>query len=554
MEALSQAASFCATTKGRGKKREKPQVEQLSFEDYLFVSAQEAFRAAVPQPSVVLNGVVEAAKRFYRIGEAEIGGRANPKERFQWNVEAINIIKKLEAEDNRDATLEEQAVLVKYVGWGGVPQAFHYSRDWKEEYDLLEKLLGEEEYESARASTPNAHYTSPEVIRFIYEVVRRMGFKGGRILEPALGIGHFFGLMPQDFVAQSKVTGIELDSLSGRIARKLYPDADIRIAGFEATTLPDNFFELAVGNVPFGDYKIHDLRYTKHKFSIHNYFFAKSLDLVRPGGLVAFVTSRYTMDKKDLDVREYIQDRADFLGAVRLPNTAFRNIANTEVTTDVIFLQKRQAGAIPQWHAWIATKPQVIGEDEESINEYFVENPHMLLGTLAMTSGMHGRVDVTLESDGRDIAEALREKIVDFPEQIFFQDVLGLSSRAEVMQNVPAPDHAKEGAFVVVEGKLYTNVAGQLALMDLSSNKMRRIEKLIGVRDAVRELLYDEMRTSDEASVSMRRAYLNSVYDYFVKKFGFIHSRDNRAAFSDDPDYPLLMSLEHWDEDRKTSC
>ncbi len=540
------------TGKGNGKRRLKGSTDQLSFEDLLW---------ALPETS----GIVEPASMpvvacdqptisgNYRITDKDQLGKGNQKAKFKDNISAIELLRKLEAE-GRNATTEEQSVLVKYTGWGGMPQAFDYANSaWEEEYEELEKLLTEEEYDSARASTLNAHYTSPDVIRFMYAVLGRMGFKGGRFLEPSLGIGYFLCLMPDEMLSNSRLSGIELDSLSGRIAKQLCPDADIRVMGYESARFPVNFFDLAVSNVPFGDYKLHDPLYRKHKFSIHEYFFAKSLDLVRPGGIVAFITSRYLMDRRDASVRNYIYEKADLLGAVRLPCTAFKEIANTEVTSDIVFLRKREEGGIPGDGDWLEVVPCEVGDSEDvHINAYFMKNPHMMLGKLAWECGMYGRYDLSLKPDGRLLTEALNEVVHLFPPDIFETEAeLPLST---VDRAIPSPDSVKEGAFVVHEGRLYRSIAGSLALQELPATTTKRVEKMVRLRDTARQLLHDEMTTADDASINFVRIQLNSVYDRFVKEFGYIQSRSNKSAFSEDPDYPLLLSLELYDDETKKAA
>ena len=535
--------------KGNGKRRVREDAGQLSFEDLLW-SVPETPCVVDPVPMPVAAHDDRPAIGNYRITDRDQLGKGNQKAKFRDNIRAIELLRKLETE-GRTATHEEQAVLVKYTGWGGMPQAFDYvNSSWEKEYEELEKLLTEEEYDSARASTLNAHYTSPDVIRFMYAVLGRMGFKGGRVLEPSLGIGYFLCLMPEEMLSNSRLSGIELESFSGRIAKQLCLDADIRVMGFENARFPMNFFDLVLSNVPFGDYKLHDPLYRKHKFSIHEYFFAKSLDLVRPGGIVAFITSRYLMDRTDSHVRKYIYERADLLGAVRLPCTAFREIANTEVTSDIVFLQKREEGGIPGEGDWLEAVPYEIGDAEDAhINEYFVKNPHMMLGKLAWECGMYGRYDLSLKPDERELPEALAGALHLFPSDIFNTDVeLPLSSAERA---IPSPDSVKEGAFVVHEGRLYRSIGGSLVLQESPATTAKRIEKMVRLRDTARQLLHDEMTTEDDAGIDFVRIQLNSAYDRFVKEFGYINSRSNKSAFSEDPDYPLLLSLELYDEESK---
>ncbi len=540
------------TGKGNGKRRLKGSADQLSFEDLLW-APPETLCLVEPASMPVVACDQPTISGNYRITDKDQLGKGNQKAKFRDNIRAIELLRKLEA-GGRNATTEEQSVLVKYTGWGGMPQAFDYANvAWEQEYEELDKLLTEEEYDSARASTLNAHYTSPDVIRFMYAVLGRMGFKGGRFLEPSLGIGYFLCLMPDEMLSNSRLSGIELDSLSGRIAKQLCPDADIRVMGFETARFPVNFFDLAVSNVPFGDYKLHDPLYRKHKFSIHEYFFAKSLDLVRPGGIVGFITSRHLMDRTDASVRNYIYEKADLLGAIRLPCTAFKEIANTEVTSDIVFLRKREEGGIPGDGDWLEVVPCEVGDSEDAhINEYFMKNPHMMLGKLAWECGMYGRYDLSLKPDGRALTEALNNVLHLFPPDIFeTEKELPLST---VDRAIPSPDSVKEGAFVIHEGRLYRSIAGSLALQELPATTTKRVEKMVRLRDIARQLLHDEMTTADDASINFVRIQLNSVYDRFVKEFGYIQSRSNKSAFSEDPDYPLLLSLELYDDETKKAA
>ncbi|MFI5294372.1 MAG: DEAD/DEAH box helicase family protein [Thermodesulfovibrionales bacterium] len=548
---------FMAATAAK-KRRNKPIESQLSFEDLLggllTVPATTITTppAATPVPATA-PAVKTPVSRNYHITDKDLLGVGNIKSKYRDNVTAIGLLKELEGQ-NCTATPEEQAVLVKYVGWGGMPQAFdRWNDDWDKEYEELKGLLTEEEYESAETSTLNAHYTSATVIEFMYDAIERLGVKGGRFIEPALGIGHFFGLMPEALHAHSKLSGVELDSISGRIAKQLHPDADIRISGFENCRFPRNFFDVAISNVPFGDYKIHDPAYNKHKFSIHEYFFAKALDIVRPGGIVAFITSRYLMDKKDTKTRKYIAERADLLGAVRLPSSAFKKNANTEVTADILFFQKREAGAVPAAINWTEIVPFPMGKDEcdAEINEYFAQRPQLMLGKLIWATGMYGRYDVELAPDKRDLKDALAGVLPLLPDGVVkpTETVLGVA----VEQCIPAPDHVKEGAYVVHEGKLYRSMADELVLQELPVMTARRVESMIQIRDIVRKLLHDELTTGDDAGVDFLRGGLNTTYDSFVKKFGFLSLKANRAAFREDPDYPLLLSLEVYDDETKTA-
>ena len=530
------------------RRRRVPNPNQLSFGDFApifpLVSPLKEVLAAMDEPATF-------HPRNYRITDADlIGEKSSIKQKFAQNIEAIALLKKVEQE-GREATPEEKSVLVKYSGWGGLPQAFdEYNDDWEKECKKLQELLTEEEYESAEGSTPNAFYTSPQVIKFIYDVLLRMGFRGGRILDPCMGVGHFFGMLPESVLPTCRLSGVELDSLSGRMSKVLYPDADIRIAGFEDTRYPDNFFDLAISNVPFGDYKVADPRYERLKLSVHDYFYAKAMDIVKPGGIVAFITSMFTLDKEKSYFRKYLYDRADLIGAVRLPNTAFKAIANTSVTSDVIVLRKRELapGLIPGSNAWLGRKRYTISKGiEAEVNEYFVDNPHMMLGKLAMGSGPHGRPEVTLDPSMRPLADDLEKVASYFPEALLKDTTVHVASADEAF--LPAPDYVKDGAFVVIEGTLYRSEAGELIPSELSAGKAKRVEGLIKIRDAAKELLCDQMISTEESSGEMRRLHLNAIYDRFVASHGYINSRENRAAFSEDPDYPLLLSLEIYDED-----
>ena len=351
---------------------------------------------------------------------------------------------------------------MKYNGWGGLSDAFD-SWKWEKEYDILEKLLTEDEFETAQASTTTSFYTPPSVIRFIYSALEQMGFTGGRIIDPALGIGHFFGLMPDHIVACSKLTGIEIDSLSGRIAHSLYPAADIRIEGFQDSKLPDGFYDVAVTNVPFADVKLYDPKFKKRKFAIHDYYFAKALEVVRPGGIIAFVTSRYTMDKEDSSLRDYVFERAHFLGAVRLPAGAFKEFANTEVVADVIFLQKRIPGDISNGIDWrLTTKWTPQGSDDEhSVSEYFLSNPHMIAGILDVTSSRYGE-DITVVPNKKGLEKSLKKALSYLPKDIISNKKVAATHVEEPC--IPAPDYLKNGAFVIQDGKLYRNDDGNLEL------------------------------------------------------------------------------------------
>ena len=488
----------------------------------------------------------------YRIRNAL--GEGTLKQKCRDNFAAIELVRKLDSE-NRAATDEEKGVLVKYVGWGGIPQVFawHESGEWGEERDRLKSLLTESEYEAARASTLNAHYTAPVVVSAMYEAVQRLGFTHGRVLEPALGTGHFFGLMPEEMSARSRLTGVEVDPLTASIARKLYPDADIRNQGFEAAALIENSFDLAISNVPFGDYKLHDPQFNERNFLIHDYFFAKGIQKVRPGGLMVFISSKGTLDKANSHLRDFLHERADFIGAIRLPNTAFKQNANTEVTTDIIFFRKLAEGERPNGPEWLNLAEHSNAEGIVfQINEYFSANPRMMLGSMAETGRMYRQNEPTLIPDRRELADALREAVATLPLGIY---------RAQEQTNAPvagnrveilAPDYVKENAFVLHEGIIMVRDGATIKPVEkLAEETARRIRGLIKLRDAVRETLRTQLEDHSDEAVFDARRQLNSQYDYFVSRFGAVNDRANIRAFRSDPDAPLLCSLEDYNEETK---
>ena len=455
--------------------------------------------------------------------------------------------------EQRPATPEERAVLVKYVGWGGLPAAF----DWKggqANVQLAELLTGDEN-KSARATTLNAHYTSPVVIRAMYQAAQRFGFQGGDILEPACGIGHFIGLMPEEMLRQSSVTGVEIDPLTARIAKALYPDADIREQPFEKSKLTDESFDLAISNVPFGDYTVHDLRWNEYKFSIHDYFFPAALAKVRPGGLLMFITSRHTLDKLDSTMRELLSENTEMLGAIRLPNTAFKKNAGTEVTTDIVMLRKLRAGESPRGPAWKVLLDFTNGRKEEfSLNEYFVAHPEMMLGQMRLARGLYRNDEPTLEPDARDLSEALTQAIEKLPNNIYeAQTRQAVKNNSDL--NIPAPDYIKPNAYCIHEdGRLCLNEDGVLQpLDDLAVETRSRIRRLIAVRDAVRDCMRSQLDGSGDGQVVEAREQLNFAYDRFVSRFGSINAPINQRAFHGDPDLPLLLSLENYDEETRVA-
>lgn len=491
----------------------------------------------------------------YRIRAEDKIGEGSQKRKCRDNFAAIALAHELRAED-RAATEEEKRVLVRYVGWGGIPQVFAdpAPAEWRNETQRLRELLSAEEYAAARASTLNAHYTSPLVVSATYEAVQRLGFDHGRVLEPALGVGHFFGFMPPAVQERSQLTGIEIDPLTASIARKLYPDADIRAQGFETVALQDGLFDLAISNIPFGDYKLHDPQFNDHNFLIHDYFFAKAMEKVRPGGLIAFVTSKGTLDKVDSSAREHLHERADLVGAIRLPNTAFKQNANTEVTTDIIFLRKRAAGEDASGPDWLKLAEHINSEGETfRINEYFAANPHMMLGQMANSGTMYRSNEPALVSDGRNLGDALRNAINLLPRKVYHAAII--SSRNNVSDLIAAPHDVKENAFTIHDGLIAIRTGAILTPVEnLPEETARRIRGLIKVRGAVREVLRTQLDDASEAEIAGARRHLNLTYDQFFARFGPINESANRRAFRGDPDLPLLCSVEDYNADTKRAA
>nr|WP_278849255.1 LPD11 domain-containing protein [Enterocloster clostridioformis] len=479
----------------------------------------------------------------YRIMDDNLG-EGSPRLKYVRNVVAIRTLFQLEAE-GRDATPQEQEILSNYVGWGGLADVFDPNKDsWAEEYKNLKSLLSEDEYAAARASTLNAHYTSPTVIRGIYDAVERMGFESGNILEPAMGVGNFFGLLP-DSMRDSRLYGVELDSITGRIAQKLYPKAEITVAGFETTDRRD-FYDLAVGNVPFGNYRVSDKPYDKLGFSIHNYFFAKTLDQVRPGGIVAFVTSRYTMDSKNSDARKYMAQRADFLGAIRLPNDAFKKNAGTDVVSDIIFLQKRDH-PIDIDQDWVHLNTT---QDGFTMNSYFVEHPEMVLGELTEESTQYGKQDLTVRPiEGADLADQLKEAVSHIKGT--YQAVeLSEGDEHGIQQDViPADPNVKNFSYTVVDGEVYFRENSVMRHLDLNDKAKERVTGMVELRRIVNELIEYQLEDFPDEMIAQKQQELNEAYDAFTAKNGLINSRVNGQAFADDSSYYLLCSLENVDED-----
>ena len=481
----------------------------------------------------------------FRITDDHLG-EGGPKAKYQANVAAIKLLKYLE-ETTGQATPEQQEVLSRYVGWGGLADAFDSDKSaWAAEYSELKELLTPEEYAAARASTLNAHYTSPTVIRAIYEAVEKMGFRTGNILEPSMGVGNFFGMLPES-MAGSRLYGVELDSISGRIAKQLYPKADITVAGFETTDRRD-FYDLAIGNVPFGQYQVNDKAYNKLGFNIHNYFFAKALDQVRPGGVVAFVTSRYTMDAKDSTVRRYLAQRAELLGAIRLPNDAFKKNAGTEVVSDILFLQKRDRplDIAPDWTQVGRT------EDGFTVNQYFLDHPEMVLGRQEAESTAHG-MDYTVNPiEGLELADQLHDA-VKYIQGTYQEAALPeLGEGEDIDESLPADPNVKNYSYTVVDGAVYFRENSRMVRPDLNATAEARVKGLVGLRDCVQRLIDLEMdAAAPEAAIQGQMAELNRLYDDFSAKYGLINDRANRLAFADDSSYYLLCALEVLDEDGK---
>ena len=494
------------------------------------------------------TGDPEPTPENFHISDDNLGV-GGAKTKFRMNMDAINTLMQIESE-GRTATPEEQEILSKYVGWGGLANAFDETKsEWSSEFAELKAALSPEEYTAARSSTLNAHFTSPTVIRAIYEAVGNMGFQTGNILEPSMGVGNFFGLLP-DSMSESRLYGVELDSITGRIAKQLYPRADITVAGFETTDRKD-FYDLAVGNVPFGQYQVNDRAYNKLGFSIHDYFFAKALDQVRPGGVVAFVTSRYTMDKQSPEVRKYIAQRADFLGAIRLPNNAFRANAGTDVVSDIIFLQKRDSpiSIEPDWVH--------LGQNEDgfSINSYFIEHPEMILGHQTSESTQYGKQDFTVVPlEGADLAEQLHEAVSHIGGQYTEAELPELGEGDEIDTSIPADPNVKNYSYTVVDGSVYYRENSRMVKPELNATAIERVKGMVELRDCVQKLIGQQMDGFiSDAAIRQTQAELNDLYDSFTAKYGLLNSRGNAFAFADDSSYYLLCSLEVLDEDNNLS-
>ena len=472
-------------------------------------------------------------------------GEGGAKQKYARNIEAIRTLFKLEQE-HRGATAEEQQVLSQYVGWGGLADAFDPGKDsWAKEYAELKGLLSEDEYSAARSSTLNAHYTSPTVIRGIYDAVERMGFRSGNILEPSMGVGNFFGMLPTS-MADSRLYGVELDSITGRIAKKLYPQADITVAGFETTDRRD-FYDLAVGNVPFGQYKVNDKAYNKLGFSIHNYFFAKAIDQVRPGGVVAFVTSRYTMDSKDSTARKHMAERADLLGAIRLPNNAFKANAGTDVVSDIIFLQKRDRPADIE-PAWVQLGKT---EDGFAINQYFADHPEMVLGVLSTESTQYGREELTVAPiEGANLADQLAEAVQHIEGQYteVEMETPDIADTEVQRKTLPADPAVKNFSYTVVDGEIYYRENSAMVQVELSDTAKGRVTGMVELRQIVNELIDQQLNDYPDEDIKATQAKLDAAYDAFTAKYGLLNDRKNGRLFEQDSSYYLLCSLENLDE------
>ena len=526
--------------------KDEPEPSDEELDELPISAVMDGEVQTFPDAAALDEALNAAPAGNFRITDDHLG-EGGAKQKYARNIEAIRTLFRLE-EEHRGATAEEQQVLSQYVGWGGLADAFDPGKDsWAKEYAELKGLLSEDEYAAARSSTLNAHYTSPTVIRGIYDAVERMGFRSGNILEPSMGVGNFFGMLP-DTMQDSRLYGVELDSITGRIAKKLYPQADITVAGFETTDRCD-FYDLAVGNVPFGNYKVNDKAYNKLGFSIHNYFFAKAIDQVRPGGVVAFVTSRYTMDSKDSTARKHMAERADLLGAIRLPNNAFKANAGTDVVSDIIFLQKRDRPADIE-PAWVQLGKT---EDDFAINQYFVDHPEMILGELTTESTQYGREELTVAPiEGAVLADQLAEAVQHIEGQYVEVEVETPDvADAEVeRKTLPADPDVKNFSYAVVDGEVYYRENSIMTQVELSDNAKGRVAGMVELRQIVNELIDQQLDFPDE-DIKASQAKLNAAYDAFTAKYGLINDKKNARLFDDDSSYYLLCSLENLDENKQ---
>ena len=526
--------------------KDEPEPSDEELDELPISAVMDGEVQTFPDAAALDEALNAAPAGNFRITDDHLG-EGGAKQKYARNIEAIRTLFRLE-EEHRGATAEEQQVLSQYVGWGGLADAFDPGKDsWAKEYAELKGLLSEDEYAAARSSTLNAHYTSPTVIRGIYDAVERMGFRSGNILEPSMGVGNFFGMLP-DTMQDSRLYGVELDSITGRIAKKLYPQADITVAGFETTDRRD-FYDLAVGNVPFGNYKVNDKAYNKLGFSIHNYFFAKAIDQVRPGGVVAFVTSRYTMDSKDSTARKHMAERADLLGAIRLPNNAFKANAGTDVVSDIIFLQKRDRPADIE-PAWVQLGKT---EDGFAINQYFVDHQEMILGELTTESTQYGREELTVAPiEGAVLADQLAEAVQHIEGQYVEVEVETPDvADAEVeRKTLPADPDVKNFSYAVVDGEVYYRENSIMTQVELSDNAKGRVAGMVELRQIVNELIDQQLDFPDE-DIKASQAKLNAAYDAFTAKYGLINDKKNARLFDDDSSYYLLCSLENLDENKQ---
>ncbi len=527
--------------------KDEPEPSDEELDELPISAVMDGEVQTFPDAAALDEALNAAPAGNFRITDDHLG-EGGAKQKYARNIEAIRTLFRLE-EEHRGATAEEQQVLSQYVGWGGLADAFDPGKDnWAKEYAELKGLLSEDEYAAARSSTLNAHYTSPTVIRSIYDAVERMGFRSGNILEPSMGVGNFFGMLP-DTMQDSRLYGVELDSITGRIAKKLYPQADITVAGFETTDRRD-FYDLAVGNVPFGQYKVNDKAYNKLGFSIHNYFFAKAIDQIRPGGVIAFVTSRYTMDSKDSTARKHMAERADLLGAIRLPDNAFKANAGTEVVSDIIFLQKRDrpADIEPDWVQLGKT------EDGFAINQYFVDHPEMVLGELTAESTQYGREELTVAPiEGANLADQLAEAVQHIEGQYTEVEVETPDiADAEVeRKTLPADPDVKNFSYAVVDGEVYYRENSIMTQVELSDNAKARVTGMVELRQIVNQLIQEQLDDYPDEDIKATQAKLNTAYDAFTAKYGLLNDRKNGRLFEDDSSYYLLCSLENLDENKQ---
>ena len=528
-----------------GLRQVEPQLSDEKLDELPIPTVMDGKVQTFPDAAALDEALNAVPAGNFHITDDDLGV-GGPKQKYARNIAAIRTLFQLEQE-HRGATVEEQQVLSQYVGWGGLADAFDPNKDgWAKEYTELKGLLSEDEYAAARSSTLNAHYTSPTVIRGIYDAVERMGFRSGNILEPSMGVGNFFGMLP-DTMQDSRLYGVELDSITGRIAKKLYPQADITVAGFETTDRRD-FYDLAVGNVPFGNYKVNDKAYNKLGFSIHNYFFAKAIDQVRPGGVVAFVTSRYTMDSKDSTARKHMAERADLLGAIRLPNNAFRANAGTDVVSDIIFLQKRDR-PIDHEPDWVQLGKT---EDGFAINQYFVDHPEMVLGNLELESTQYGHDLTVAPIEGAVLADQLAEAVQHIEGnytavEIAAPDVADAEAQRKTL---PADPTVKNFSYTVVDGEIYYRENSIMTQIELSDNAKGRVAGMVELRQIVNELIQQQLNDFPDEDIKASQAKLNAAYDAFTAKYGLINDKKNARLFDDDSSYYLLCSLENLDENK----